>query len=434
MQQDTSLIQRIAYLEETYPELFNGGGEGGDNTASHEEASRLLSKSLGKAHPADIADALETLTFEVRSVLWRFIPADRYGDILLELSDQVRESMMDITKESDFIEAFSGMSGDDVASLLRTLPSIVRARLIRLSGFAGNDELRSSLSFPPETVGALMDFESVTVPDSLSLEKVQQSLRESDELPSHADKLFVVNDNNHLVGVLPLKFILFNSPSKLVSDVMVSDNIYSYSPMEDISAVARSFEKYDLISAPVVDNHKRIIGRITIDEIVDYIHENQGTDLLSSAGLSEEDTFAPMNERLKSRWLWISVNLVIAIVISQVIALFSETISQAVLLAALMPIVSGMSGNIGNQTATIVIRGIALGNITKTNWVDLLRIELLASLVNGAIWGSVLAIASYILYGQYDLSIILLISILLGFLVSVIGRGGDAVADAAHGR
>src|SRR5690606_37406772 len=327
-----------------------------------------LQRKLEVLHPADVAHILEALPLDDRLTVWQLVKSERDGDILLEVSDAVRETLIADMDDHDLME---------------TLDAQQRERV------------RSALSYEEDQVGALMDFEMVTIREDVSLEVMLRYLRRLKELPGHTDKLFVVDYDGVLKGVLPIKRLLVNDPEKQVADVMASDPV-SFHPDEDAYDAAQAFERYDLVSAPVVDKNGKLIGRLTIDEIVDLIREESESEVLNMAGLrEEEDIFASVWKSLRNRWAWLAVNLVTAFVASRVIGLFDGSIEKLVALAALMPIVAGIGGNSGNQTITMIVRAMALDQIGTGNSTRLLRKEAGVGLLNGLIWGGVIGLVVY---------------------------------------
>ena len=280
------------------------------------------------------------------------------------------------------------------------------------------ERVRSALSYDEEQVGALMDFEMVTIREDVSLEVVLRYLRRLKELPNHTDKLFVVDYEGILKGVLPIKRLLVNDPDKQVAEVMASDPV-SFHPEEDAYDAAQAFERYDLVSAPVVDKNDRLIGRLTIDEMVDLIREESESEVLNMAGLrEEEDIFASVWRSLRNRWAWLAINLITAFVASRVIGLFEGSIEKLVALAALMPIVAGIGGNSGNQTITMIVRAMALDQVSPGNTSRLMRKELGVALLNGLIWGGVIGVVAFLLYGSWSLGVVMTAAMTLNLLLA----------------
>jgi len=312
------------------------------------------------------------------------------------------------------------MDADELADLAPELPRDVVHELMEALDSQQRERVRSALSYDEDQVGALMDFEMVTIREDVSLEVVLRYLRRLKELPGHTDKLFVVDYEGILKGVLPIKRLLVNDPEKKVADVMASDPV-GFHPDEDAYDAAQAFERYDLISAPVVDKNGKLIGRLTIDEMVDLIREESETEVLNMAGLrEEEDIFASVWRSLRNRWAWLAVNLITAFIASRVIGLFEGSIEKLVALAALMPIVAGIGGNSGNQTITMIVRAMALDQVNTGNTSRLMRKELAVALINGVVWGGVIGIVAYLLYDSWSLGVVMTAAMTLNLLLAAL--------------
>ena len=386
-----------------------------------------LQRKLEALHPADIAHILEALPLDDRLTVWQLVKSDRDGDILLEVSDAVRETLIADMDDHELLAAAKEMDADELADLAAELPRDVVHELMETLDAQQRERVRSALSYEEDQVGALMDFEMVTIREDVSLEVVLRYLRRLKELPGHTDKLFVVDYDGVLKGVLPIKRLLVNDPERHVSEVMASDPV-TFHPDEDAYEAAQAFERYDLVSTPVVDKSGKLIGRLTIDEMVDLIREESESEVLNMAGLrEEEDIFASVWKSLRNRWAWLAVNLVTAFIASRVIGLFDGSIEKLVALAALMPIVAGIGGNSGNQTITMIVRAMALDQLGTGNSSRLLRKEAGVGMLNGLIWGGVIGIVVYWLYGSWSLGIVmtaamtlnLLLAALMGVLITV---------------
>jgi magnesium transporter len=379
-----------------------------------------LQRKLDELHPADIAHILEALPLDERLTVWQLVKAERDGDILLEVSDAVRETLIADMDDHELIAATRDMDVDELADLAPELPRDVVHELMESLDAQQRERMRSVLSYEEDQVGALMDFEMVTIREDVSLEVVLLYLRRLKELPGHTDKLFVVDYDGVLKGVLPIKRLLVNDPEKQVADVMASDPV-SFHPDEDAYDAAQAFERYDLVSAPVVDKNGKLIGRLTIDEIVDLIREESESEVLNMAGLrEEEDIFASVWKSVGNRWAWLALNLITAFIASRVIGLFDGSIEKLVALAALMPIVAGIGGNSGNQTITMIVRGIALDQVGTGNTSRLLRKELGVSLVNGLLWGGVIGLVAWWLYGNWSLGVVMTAAMTLNLLLAAL--------------
>ena len=384
----------------------------------HQQNLVELQRKLDELHPADVAYVLESLPLEERLAVWQLVKTERDGEILLEVSDAVRETLIADMDSHEIIAAANSLDADELADLAPDLPRDVVRELMDSLDAQQRDRLKSALSYDEDQVGALMDFDMLTIRDDVSLEVVSRYLRRFDALPDHTDKLFVVDTEGLLKGVLSIKKLLVSSPDALVADVMADDPVV-FDPADDAGEAAQAFERYDLVSAPVVDNLGRLCGRLTIDEMVDYIREESEAEVLNAAGLrEEEDIFASVWKSVRNRWAWLAVNLCTALIASRVIGLFETAIEQLVALAALMPIVAGIGGNSGNQTITMIVRGIATGQVQVAHGKRLLRKEVGVALINGLFWGCVLAGIAYLLYGSVALATVLLAAMTLNMLLA----------------
>jgi len=384
----------------------------------HQQNLVELQRKLDELHPADVAYVLESLPLEERLAVWQLVKTERDGEILLEVSDAVRETLIADMDSHEIIAAANSLDADELADLAPDLPRDIVRELMDSLDAQQRDRLKSALSYDEDQVGALMDFDMLTIRDDVSLEVVSRYLRRFDALPDHMDKLFVVDTEGLLKGVLSIKKLLVSSPDALVADVMADDPVV-FDPADDAGEAAQAFERYDLVSAPVVDNLGRLCGRLTIDEMVDYIREESEAEVLNAAGLrEEEDIFASVWKSVRNRWAWLAVNLCTALIASRVIGLFETAIEQLVALAALMPIVAGIGGNSGNQTITMIVRGIATGQVQVAHGKRLLRKEVGVALINGLFWGCVLAGIAYLLYGSVALATVLLAAMTLNMLLA----------------
>ena len=387
----------------------------------HRQNLAELQRKLNELHPADIARILEALPLEDRLTIWQLVRAERDGDILLEVSDAVRETLIADMDDHELIAAAKEMDADELADLAPELPRDVVHELMESLDAQQRERVRSALSYDEDQVGALMDFEMVTIREDVSLEVVLRYLRRFKELPSHTDKLFVVDYDGMLKGVLPIKRLLVSDPEIQVGEIMAVDPV-SFHPDENAYNAAQAFERYDLVSAPVVDKNGKLIGRLTIDEMVDLIREEGESEVLNMAGLrEEEDIFASVWKSVGNRWSWLAVNLVTAFLASRVIGLFEGSIEKLVALAALMPIVAGIGGNSGNQTITMIVRAMALDQISSTgNTARLLRKELGVALINGLVWGGVIGAVAYLLYDSWSLGLVMTAAMTLNLLLAAL--------------
>jgi magnesium transporter len=389
-------------------------------TIVHRQNKIELQNILNALHPADVAHILEALPLNDRLYLWDLVKVDRDGDILLEVSDAVRQTLIADMDSKELLAAAGQLNTDELADLAPDLPKDVLQDLMEGLDTLNRERLQSALSYPEDTVGALMDFDVVTVRENITLEVALRYLRRLDELPDHTDKIFVIDRNDNIKGVLPISKMLVNDLDETVENVMAED-VVLFHPEDIADDAAKAFERYDLVSAPVVDKHNRLVGRLTVDEVMDYIREESDSDRLSMAGLrEEEDFFSSVWASVQNRWAWLAINLVTALIASRVIGLFENSIGQVVALAALMPIVAGIGGNSGNQTTTMIVRGLALGQISGSNMQSQVSKELGVALVNGLIWGGVLGGVTYALYLDYRLSLVMTAAITLNLLLAAL--------------
>jgi len=377
-----------------------------------------LQRVLDDLHPADIANVLEALPLVERLDAWQRVKADRDGDILLEVTDSVRESLIADMDDREILAAVEDLDPDELADLVDELPTSVLPEVMASLDAEERRRVQSALSYNDDQVGALMDFEMVTIREDVSLEVVLRYLRRFDELPAQTDKLFVVNASHVLVGVLPLHWLLVNHPERMVHEVMAPD-VNTFRPEDDAYEVAQAFERYDLVTAPVVDENHRLVGRIAVDAMVDLIREEGEAEALSRAGLrEEEDIFASVWRSVRNRWAWLAINLVTAFVASRVIGLFEHSIEKLVALAALMPIVAGIGGNSGNQTITMIVRAMALEQLGVSSVRRLWRKELGVALGNGLVWGGVIGVVAWLLYDNIALGLVMTAAMTLNLLLA----------------
>ena len=378
-----------------------------------------LSKRLNDLHPADIAYVLEALPVDDRLVLWDLIKtAERDGDILVEVSDSVRETLIDSMDREDLVAAAETLDADELADIAEDLPREVIEEVREGLSQEEREQLRAAMSYPDDAVGALMDFEMVEVREDVTLEVVLRYLRRLDQLPDLTDQVFVVGrDDEMLKGALPINKLLVTDADALVGNVMTSDML-TLNPWDKAADAAQAFERYDLVSAPVVDADNKLIGRVTVNEVMDYIRASQEEEMLSKAGLrEEEDIFAPISRSVKNRAPWLFLNLCTAGIASYVASRFEGTVSQIVMLAFLMSIVAGIAGNSGNQTMTLIIRALALGQITRANVRRLVTKELATSALIGIGGGLIAGLFAYFISHHLGLGAVMMLAIVLNLLV-----------------
>ncbi|HEY9279912.1 MAG TPA: magnesium transporter [Eoetvoesiella sp.] len=382
----------------------------------HRQHENEIKSIINDLHPSDIAFILESLPVHERQAVWQLVNAEHDADVLLEVDDWARESLIQSMDHQDLIAATGTMDADEIADLAADLPADVIAAVQKGLTDAERAQLIEAMGYPEDTVGAIMDFEMVRVREDVSLEVVLRYLRRLHELPDHTDQIFVVDRQDKLLGTLALSRLLVSEPEVDVSTVMDTDYL-TLNPLDSDADAAGAFERYDLVSAPVVDDRGRLIGRVTIAEVVDVIQEDSQEQALSRAGLQEEDMFAPVFNAIKNRAPWLLVNLFTASVASFVASRFEETVSQIVILAFLMSIVAGIGGNSGNQTMTMIIRALAVGRVTDANLWQLVKRELIVTFLVGACGSVVTATFAWVISGSLAVAAVMMAAMICNMLI-----------------
>ncbi len=413
------LLQQYRQADETAQRPAPGEAASDDTpteTLTPQQLLLALKAIIDALHPADIANILEALPPLERLLVWNQVDAEHDGEILLELSDAVRESLMAKMDREDLVAATENLDADEIADLAPDLPRDVVEEVVSALPLEEREQLRAALSYPEDTVGGSMDFDLITIRNDVTLEVVLRYLRRWDRLPDHTDQVFVIDRDDLLRGSLPLNRLLVNEPEVMVEDVMRKE-LLTFDPLDDISDAAHAFERYDMVSAPVVDAAGKLVGRLTIDEIVDVIREEGEEQALSKAGLQEEDLFASLLSSARNRAPWLLLNLCTAAIAAFVASRFEATVEKIVMLAFLMSIVAGIGGNSGNQTMTVIIRALALGFITPSNVSRLVRKELLVALVVGSIGGAIAGFFAWAISGRFTLGVVMMAAMMLNLLV-----------------
>jgi magnesium transporter len=375
---------------------------------------------LSNLNAAEIAELLESFPHGQRAILWELVDTGDRGETLVHLADEVRDDLIREMETHDLVAATEGLDIDDLVDLMQDLPRTLTNELLRSMDKQHRLRLESILRYDEETAGGLMNLDVVTVRADVTLDVVLRYLRLHKEVPTTTDTLFVVDRNDRYRGALPLTTLLTNDPDTMVAAVMDRDSkpIPAATPDDE---VARLFEQQDLVSAAVVDENNHLLGRITIDDVVDVIREDAEHSLLGMAGLDEEDdTFAPVVKSARRRAVWLGINLFTAILASWVIGQFQATIEQVVALAVLMPIVASMGGITGSQTLIIVIRGLALGTLGSSNTRWLMYKELMVSVINGLGWALVVAVISALWFHNNGIGLIIAVALIVNMVCAVI--------------
>ncbi len=375
---------------------------------------------LNTLRHVDVARLIESSTPKNRQLLWRLIDVENEGEVLQALNDDISNQFLSAMDAEEIVALTEGLETDDIADLLQQLPDQIIAEVLRAMDVQDRQRLETILTYPEDTAGGLMNTDTITVRPSHTLDVVLRYLRRHDEIPRMTDNLIVVDRQDTFLGLLQLRKILVSDPTTTVRDIMLTDVEAIPASMSD-SEVASLFERHDWVSTPVVDADGKLLGRITIDDVVDVIMEDADHSLMSMAGLDEdEDTFASVRKSAPRRAIWLGVNLITAFIASAAIKMFEATLDQVVALAILMPIVASMGGVAGSQTLTIVIRGMALGHIGKNNTYWLCSRELAVAALNGMLWSALVAVVAVLWFHDIRIGIVIALAIFINLLTAAL--------------
>lgn len=375
---------------------------------------------INSLNGAEIGDLLESLPMARRQAVWDLVKVDLDGDVLVEVNDEVRAGLIRDTSPDDLVQAVGDLEIDDIADILNDLPDAVVTEVLRAMDRQDRERLEQVMSYPEDSAGGLMNPDVVTVRPDVSLDVVLRYLRVRGELPEVFDQLFVVNRAGKYLGQLKLADVLTKDPSSQVTDLI--DTTTDAIPVDmPARQVAIEFEHDDLVSAPVTDQQGMLLGRITIDDVVDVIREEGEHMVLTAAGLDEEDDmFAPVLQSARRRWLWLGVNLITALLAALVLYTFQPTLDELVELAVLFPVVMSMGGIAGTQTLTLMIRGMATGQVSARNSMAILRKELAVGILNGIVFSIIIAAIAYFWYGNPGLGLVMGIAIIVNLVAGAL--------------
>ncbi len=375
-------------------------------------------RQLNGLAPPDVAHLLESSPPKIRHVLWKLVDVDMEGEVLGELSDDLQAHFLSDMDAAEVALITEGLEDDDIADILQQLPGRVTREVLNSMDHQDRARLERVMHYPDDTAGGLMNTDTITIRARHTLDVVLRYLRRHDEIPEMTDNLIVVNRSDKFIGILPLRTLLVSDPSASVREMMVTDVEPIPVNMSD-AEVARLFERNDWVSAPVVDENGTLLGRITIDDVVDVIREDADHSFMSMAGLDEEeDTFAPVMRTAPRRAVWLGINLVTAFIAASVINLFQDTIEKVVALAVLMPIVASMGGIAGTQTLTVLVRGIAIGQVGRNNQNWLLAREVVVGLLNGFLWAAVVAVAASLWFDDWNIGLIIAAAMVINLVTA----------------
>ncbi len=380
-------------------------------------SARVMVNSL---HPSEVARLLESLPRKKRTMLWEIVDSEIEGDVLVEVSDEVRDGLLEGMQTEDLIAATEGMEVDDLADLLVDLPEAVTQEVLQSLDKQDHERVKQVLAYDEESAGGLMNVDIVTVRPDVTLEVVARYLRFVGEIPDGTDSIFVVSRDNSYIGSLFLSKLLTSDPDEMVANVM-STEVMPIRANTASTQVVWEFENRDLLSAPVVDDDFHVLGRITVDDVVDVIRDEAEHALMGAAGLDEEeDMFAPVFKSAGRRALWLGVNLCTAFLAAAVLDQFKTTLDTIVLLAVLMPVVPSMGGVAGIQSLTIITRAIALGQISKDNAIGIMRKELMVGLLNGFGWAIVVSIFTFLWFEEWKIGGIIGAAMIINMFVAAL--------------
>lgn len=375
---------------------------------------------VGSLHPSEVARLLESLPLRERAVMWEMVGSDTEGDVLVELAEEVRDGLIESMQTDQLLAAIEGMELDDLADLVADLPEALTQEVLRSLDHQDRERLHTVMSYDEDSAGGLMNVDIVTVRPDVTLEVVLRYLRAHGEIPDGTDTLYVVNRDNEYIGSLFLSRLLTLEPSLSVAEAMSAD--VQPIPADTPSLkVVWEFENRDLLSAPVVDDDNHVVGRITVDDVVDVIRDEAEHSLMGAAGLDEEDDmFAPVVKSARRRALWLGINLATAFLAASVVDMFQTTIDKIVLLAVLMPVVPSMGGVAGSQSLIIITRAMALGQIDKSNANRIFRKEFLVGILNGLGWSVVVALFTYMWFGDWQIGAVIAGAMVINMAVAAV--------------
>jgi len=365
--------------------------------------------------PAEIGNLLESLPPDKRMVVWGLVDPEDDGEVLVHVGDEVRESLIADMDQDELVAAVEDLDIDDLADLVEDLPDAVIDELLRSMDRDNRERLEQVLSYPEDTAGRLMNPDVVTVRADTTVDVVLRFLRLRGELPEHTDHLYVVNRRHQLIGWVALQDLVTRDPGTPINQ-LIDDELESLHVDATAEQVARQFSDNDWVSSPVVDDGNVLLGRITVDDVVDIIREQAEHQALGAAGLDEdEDLFSPIRRAVRGRVVWLGINLLTAFLAAGVIGQFDATIEKVVALAVLMPIVAGIGGNAAVQVLTLMVRGIALGQVGASNASILLWKELRVALINGLLIGGLVGLVALLWFHSWALSLVIAIALVINF-------------------
>ena len=383
-----------------------------------EPSINQIKRILSGMHPSEVAHSIESLPPKERKFLWSLIDTQNEGEIIAELHDEIQQELISDISPEELITIIRDLELDEIVDILQNLPHKKTENILSAMSKRDRQRIQEALVYPEDSAGGLMNTDVISVRPKHNLEVVMRYLRAQRELPKNTDQIFVVSRENKYLGSLPISLIVVSDPTLNVRELMETE----IQPLEvniNDKDVSRLFEQNDWVSAPVVDDQSRLIGRVTIDDVVDVIMEDADQNFLGMAGVAE-DTFAPPARAARSRILWLSINLLTAFIASMTISLFQTTIDQIVYLAILMPIVASMGGVAGTQTLTIMIRGLTLQQINQSNLKWLYKREVAVSIVNGILLSVLVGGITYLWFDDMIIAALICAAMVTNLICSAI--------------
>jgi len=383
-----------------------------------EPSINQIKRILSRMHPSEVAHSIESLPPKQRKFLWSLIDTQNEGEIIAELHDEIQQELISEISSEELITIIRDLELDEIVDILQILPDQKTENILSAMSERDSQRIREALVYPEDSAGGLMNTDVISVRPKHNLEVVMRYLRAQRELPKNTDKIFVVSRENKYLGSLPISLIVVSDPALNVRELMETKAQPLEANLNDRD-VSRLFEQNDWVSAPVVDDQSRLIGRITIDDVVDVIMEDADQNFLGMAGVAE-DTFAAPARAARSRILWLSINLLTAFIASMTISLFQATIDQIVYLAILMPIVASMGGVAGTQTLTIMVRGLTLQQINQSNLKWLYKREVAVSIVNGILLSVLVGGITYLWFDDMIIAALICAAMVTNLICSAI--------------
>jgi magnesium transporter len=429
LEEVTRLLDRHRVLE-TLTHRQEGPKRDLLESLQHRQNLVELHKRLRTMHPADVAFVLDTLPPDDRATVWDQIPADRAGLVFVEVSTVVREWLVERTEHAALVTLLMTLDPEDLGYISGEIPHGVVQEVSRALESRDRQAFEATIRYDESQIGHHMTHEWVAVPETHTVQHALGDLRSRGQLPPQTDRLFVVDARNMLRGSVTLPTLLLTDPSAPIVASMETD-VATFGVLDQVQQAASAFERYDLVSAPVIDERGKLVGRLTVDAVMDFVRSQAELRALKQAGLSrDEDLFASPVDSAFNRWPWLAINLVTAFLASRVIGQFEHTIRDLSALAALMPIVASIGGNTGNQTMAIMIRALGGDQVGGSSAMRLLNKELLVGLLNGSIWGVVVGLVAVLIYANYALGLVITGAVVLNLVVAAVA--GVMIPFALH--